>query len=74
MPAQALAYKIGQQKLLELRGRAQKALAGKFDIRGFHDEVLRDGSMPLSILEAKMERWIAAEKAGAGSAAGKPLH
>ncbi|MGQ0742460.1 MAG: DUF885 domain-containing protein [Alphaproteobacteria bacterium] len=75
MPGQALAYKIGQQKLFELRGRAQKELGRKFDVRRFHDALLQDGAMPLSILETKMERWIAAEKAGAGgSAAGKPLH
>lgn len=58
-PAQALAYKIGQLKIIALRAKAQKTLGQKFDIRAFHDEVLRDGALPLDILEAKMARWIA---------------
>ncbi|OHE85544.1 MAG: hypothetical protein A3G75_06205 [Verrucomicrobia bacterium RIFCSPLOWO2_12_FULL_64_8] len=64
LPGQALAYKIGQLKLLELRARAQKALGPKFDLRRFHDAVLLDGAMPLSILEAKIDLWIATEKGG----------
>jgi uncharacterized protein (DUF885 family) len=67
IPGQALAYKIGQRKLFELRDHAKEELGAKFDIRHFHDEILRDGAMPLSILETKMDRWIAAEKVG-GSA------
>lgn len=59
---QALAYKIGELKLQELRRRAQAELGAKFDIREFHAEVLRDGSVPLNVLEAKIDRWIAARK------------
>jgi uncharacterized protein (DUF885 family) len=62
IPGQALAYKIGQLKIIELRKRAEKALGGKFDVRKFHDEVLKDGAMPLEVLEAKIDRWIAASK------------
>ena len=62
IPGQALAYKIGQLKLIELRKRAEKALGKKFDVRAFHDEVLKDGAIPLEVLEAKIDRWIAATK------------
>jgi uncharacterized protein (DUF885 family) len=58
-PGQALAYKIGQLKILELRERAQKALGPKFDIRAFHDELLGAGALPMGVLEERMERWIA---------------
>jgi uncharacterized protein (DUF885 family) len=61
-PAQALGYKIGALKILELRGKAQAALGAGFDIRAFHDEVLKDGAMPLYILEAKMDEWIAQQR------------
>jgi len=61
-PGQALAYKIGQLKFLGLRRRAEAALGARFDVRAFHDELLRDGAMPLSVLEAKMDRWIAARR------------
>jgi uncharacterized protein (DUF885 family) len=61
-PGQALGYKIGQLKILELRRRAETALGAAFDIREFHDAVLEDGGMPLTVLEAKMERWIAARQ------------
>jgi uncharacterized protein (DUF885 family) len=60
IPGQALAYKIGQLKIRELRTRAEQALGDKFDVRAFHTEVLTDGSLPLSVLEAKIDRWIAA--------------
>ena len=50
-------------KLLELRGRAQTQLGDRFDIRRFHDAVLLAGPLPLSMLEARIDRWIAAEKA-----------
>ena len=58
-PAQALGYKIGQLKIAGLRAKAEAAFGAKFDIRAFHDELLKDGALPLSILEAKMDRWIA---------------
>jgi uncharacterized protein (DUF885 family) len=62
IPGQALAYKIGQMKITELRARAEKALGPKFDIKAFHDEVLKDGSVPLDVLEMKIDRWISAQK------------
>lgn len=58
IPGQALAYKIGELKILELRRRAEQELGEQFDIRGFHAEVLRDGSVPLSVLDAKIDRWM----------------
>lgn len=61
IPGQALAYKIGQLKLLELRQRAEKSLGAKFSVAEFHDEVLKDGAIPLEVLEAKIDRWIASK-------------
>jgi uncharacterized protein (DUF885 family) len=58
-PGQALGYKIGQLKILALRRKAEAALGARFDVRAFHDELLVDGAMPLSVLESKMDRWIA---------------
>ena len=61
-PAQALSYKLGQLKFRELRERAQKELGSKFDIRKFHDEMLDGGTLPLDLLEARTDKWIAAQK------------
>ena len=61
-PSQALSYKIGQLKILELRDRAQKALGAKFDIRAFHDQVLDAGALPLDVLEKRIDAWIAKSK------------
>ena len=63
MPSQATAYKIGMLKILELRATATEALGDKFDIRQFHDVVLRDGSVSLSILENNVKKWIAETQA-----------
>jgi uncharacterized protein (DUF885 family) len=62
-PAQALSYKLGQLKIRELRERAQKELGPKFDIRKFHDEMLDGGTLPLDLLEARTDKWIAQQKA-----------
>jgi uncharacterized protein (DUF885 family) len=62
-PGQALAYKLGQLKIRELRTEAERNLGAKFDVRKFHDAVLENGAVPLNVLEAHMKRWIA-EQAG----------
>ncbi len=65
-PGQALAYKIGELKIRELRMRAEEALGPEFDLRAFHDTVLENGSIPLSVLEEHVDRWIATELAEDG--------
>ena len=57
-PGQALGYKMGQLKILELRDRAKTALGAKFDIKAFHDEVLNGGALPLDLLEIRVNAWI----------------
>ncbi len=61
-PGQALAYKVGQLKFLEIRQKAKKALGEHFDIREFHDALLRGGALPLTLLEKRMNQWIQAQK------------
>ncbi len=62
-PAQALSYKLGQLKFRELRDRAQKELGPKFDIRKFHDAIIDGGTLPLDLLDARTNKWIAEQKA-----------
>ena len=62
MPGQALAYKTGQMKITELRAKAAKELGKKFDVRAFHTVLLKDGALPLAVLEEKIDAWIASQK------------
>ena len=68
MPGQALAYKLGQLKILELRTRAEKELGSKYDIRAFHDEILDGGALPLDVLDSRTSAWMQAVKAGTAPA------
>jgi uncharacterized protein (DUF885 family) len=61
-PSQALGYKIGQLKIRELRTYAEQELGPKFDLRGFHDEVLKNGALPMSVLETHLKEWVAKRK------------
>jgi uncharacterized protein (DUF885 family) len=61
-PGQALGYKMGQLKILELRERARKALGSRFDVREFHDQILGAGALPLDVLEQRIDAWIAGKK------------
>ncbi len=63
-PGQALAYKTGELKILELRALAKQELGTQFDLRAFHDEILNGGALPLDVLEARVKSWIADVKAG----------
>lgn len=70
IPGQALSYKVGQLKILELRERGKKALGSRFDLRKFHDTVLDAGALPLDVLETRVDAWIASEKKGSPVAKG----
>jgi uncharacterized protein (DUF885 family) len=63
-PAQALGYKMGQLKILDLRARAEKALGPKFDLRAFHDQVVDSGALPLDVLDARISAWFQSQQAG----------
>jgi uncharacterized protein (DUF885 family) len=68
IPAQALGYKVGQLKILELRARAETALGDGFDLKAFHTAILDGGAVPMSVLEAKIDAWIASQKVGLAAA------
>jgi uncharacterized protein (DUF885 family) len=63
IPGQGLAYKVGEMKITELRRRAQATLGPRFDIKAFHRAILEDGALPMDVLDAKIDRWIAARQA-----------
>ncbi len=63
IPGQALAYKVGQRVIRELREEAEAELGDRFDVRAFHRQVLVDGALPMGVLQTKIREWIAAEKA-----------
>ncbi len=62
IPGQALSYKIGQLKIIDLREKAEKALGTKFDLKDFHDQILTTGSLPMAVMEQKIDHWISSKK------------
>jgi uncharacterized protein (DUF885 family) len=62
IPGQALAYKLGQLKILELRAKAERELGPRFDLKEFHAQVLMTGALPLTVLERKIDDWIASRR------------
>ncbi len=71
-PGQALGYKLGQLKIKELRDYATRELGDRFDLRAFHDEVLREGGLPLDLLDARLRSWVAARKTGGRDSKSNP--
>ncbi|WP_369975850.1 DUF885 domain-containing protein [Xanthomonas bundabergensis] len=71
-PGQALGYKLGELDILALREKAKRELGARFDIRAFHDQILGGGAMPLDLLDARIDAWIAQAKAGASATPEKP--
>jgi prolyl oligopeptidase len=65
IPAQALAYKVGELKIRQLRSLAEKELGPRFDLRAFHDQLLARGALPLDVLEAEIKNWLAERKSAA---------
>ncbi|MEO1338985.1 MAG: DUF885 family protein, partial [Myxococcota bacterium] len=65
LPGQACAYMVGRMEIVRLRDEAQKALGDKFDIRDFHDVVLGNGALPLTLLRRQVEAWYRGEKPSA---------
>jgi len=72
-PAQALGYKIGQLEILKLRQYAKDQLGAKFDVRGFHDEVLSGGALPMEVLSARIHQWVGQQQAQAAAAGAVPV-
>jgi uncharacterized protein (DUF885 family) len=67
-PGQALGYKLGELKIIELRAKAKQALSDKLDIKVFHEKLLENGALPLDLLEQKMDQWLESAKAANAAA------